>query len=398
MVLETAMLAIRTTHKPDVGASPAQLVYGEGIALPGEILGGQNHNSDETRRRQQHLMSNLRMEVERLQPQPTSAHREPRIYMPGNLRTATHVFVRRGGVNPPLTAPYEGPFRVADRNDQNFKVHIPGRGVEVVAISRIKPAHVPVDDDAAEQPQDLDEERPPSPRPPGRPPGVRTRIPEPTDRQTRQSTRNWQQPPSNSRTSSPHSSDSEPINSGASQPPATDERIDCRDSSGSESVNSGASQPPVADERDYSPDSSRSESINSGASQPPVAGEKSDEIPLSATRAPDPPGEPLAATPSQQQPDIAGPAVPTNPPQPIRRYFSTGGRFSKRPIVNISALTRTLIETIPEDNAAQPSLSRQLANCDLPSGGRVASPQSQVYRHPNCSQRRVSFNPFVAKR
>ncbi len=37
--LPCALLAIRTTLKPDLGASPADLVYGEGLTVPGELLG-----------------------------------------------------------------------------------------------------------------------------------------------------------------------------------------------------------------------------------------------------------------------------------------------------------------------------------------------------------------------
>ena len=36
--LPLVMLSIRTTLKPDIGASPADLVYGEGLAVPGETL------------------------------------------------------------------------------------------------------------------------------------------------------------------------------------------------------------------------------------------------------------------------------------------------------------------------------------------------------------------------
>ena len=95
----------------------------------------------------------MRVEVERLQPTPTSAHRRPAVYLPGELNNATHVFVRRGGVQPGLTSPYQGPFRVVNRNDQNFQVQIPGRGVETIAISRIKPAHI-TDEDQEQQPGD----------------------------------------------------------------------------------------------------------------------------------------------------------------------------------------------------------------------------------------------------
>ena len=89
------------------------------------ILGNENLDDPELLRRQQNLLAQMRIEVERLQPKPTSAHRRPAVYLPGELENATHVFVRRGGVQPSLTAPFEGPFRVSDRNDQNFDVVIP---------------------------------------------------------------------------------------------------------------------------------------------------------------------------------------------------------------------------------------------------------------------------------
>ena len=127
----------------------------------------------------------MRMEVERLQPQPTSAHRRPAVHLPGELQDATHVFIRRGGVQPSMTSPYEGPFRVVDRSDQNFDVQIPGRGTETVALARIKPAHLASNDDETV----ASDETPPSPPPPGRRPGPRTRQPAPTDRVTRQQSR-----------------------------------------------------------------------------------------------------------------------------------------------------------------------------------------------------------------
>ena len=184
--LPMVLLAIRTTFKPDVGASPADLVYGEGLAIPGEILGNEQLDDPELLRRQQNLLAHMRMEVERLQPQPTSAHRRPAVHLPGELEDATHVFIRRGGVQPSMTSPYEGPFRVIDRNDQNFDVQIPGRGTETIALARIKPAHLASNDDE-DVPSD---QTPPSPPPPGRRPGPRTRQPPPTDRVTRQQTRN----------------------------------------------------------------------------------------------------------------------------------------------------------------------------------------------------------------
>ena len=195
--LPLALLAIRTTLKPDIGASPADMVFGEGLALPGDLIQSADPADDQLARRQAATLANLRVEVARLQPTPTSAHRTPRIFMPQSLETATHVFVRRGGVQPTLQTPYEGPYRVASRTATGFHVRLPGGRTELVTLNRLKPAFVSREQRDGEEPQDLDDERPPSPNPPGRRPGPRTRQPAATTRQTRsasqrqrQSTRN----------------------------------------------------------------------------------------------------------------------------------------------------------------------------------------------------------------
>ena len=167
--LPCALLAIRTTLKPDIGASPADLVFGEGLALPGEALPANPATDPQLARQRESALADLRIEVARLQPVATSAHRRPVINMPQELATCTHVFVRRGGVQSSLASPYVGPFRVVSRDNQNFKIAVPGRSNEVVAISRIKPA-CSTEDDA-------EDAEPPSPPPPGRRPGPRQTPP-----------------------------------------------------------------------------------------------------------------------------------------------------------------------------------------------------------------------------
>ena len=193
--LPLALLAIRTTLKPDIGASPADLVFGDALALPGDVVQTADPADEQSRQRQAALLANLRVEVSRLQPTPTSAHRKPKLYIPGELETATHVFVRRGGVQSSLSAPYEGPFRVVSRNPAGYYVRLSQGRTERIALNRLKPAHVSRDQDNDEEPQDLDDEGPPSPRPPGRPPGIRTRQPAPTTRLTRSSTRSRREAP-----------------------------------------------------------------------------------------------------------------------------------------------------------------------------------------------------------
>ena len=208
--LPLALLAIRTTLKPDIGASPADLVYGDALALPGDVVQTADPVDDHSRQRQAALLANLRIEVSRLQPTPTSAHRTPKTFIPGELATATHVFVRRGGVQPSLSAPYEGPFRVVSRNPAGYYVRLSQGRTERIALNRLKPAHVSRDQDNDEEPQDLDDEGPPSPRPPGRRPGIRTRQPAPTTRQTRSATRSSRNTPRTSNNAADASSNPAP--------------------------------------------------------------------------------------------------------------------------------------------------------------------------------------------
>ena len=186
--LPMSLLALRTTVKPDLGASPSELVFGEGVTVPGQLVGPPQLSEEELLREQRSTLSNLHVHVERLQPRSTSAHRRPQVHIPEDLATATHVLVRKG-IQPSLTAPYEGPFKVLSRTPTGYRLHFPGRGSDVIAISRLKPAFISHD----ERDEDEEEVVPPSPPPPGRRPGPRTRQPAPTSRQTRSSTQQQQQ-------------------------------------------------------------------------------------------------------------------------------------------------------------------------------------------------------------
>ena len=188
--LPMSLLALRSTMKPDIGASPAELVYGEGITVPGQLIGPPDLSDEELLRQQRSTRNNLRVEVERLQPTATSAHRTPRVNIPDELSTATHVLVRKG-LQQSLTAPYDGPFEVVSRHQNGFRLRFPGRGTDIVALARLKPAIVAPENERDEE--DDNDVTPPSPPPPGRPPGLRTRQPAPTTRQTRSSTRQQQQ-------------------------------------------------------------------------------------------------------------------------------------------------------------------------------------------------------------
>ena len=162
--LPNAMLAIRTTIKPDINACPAELVYGEGLCVPGTALPTFRSHNAELQNERLNTLDHLRLEVARLLPTPTSAHRQPRVNIPEHLADATHVFVRRAARSG-FHSPYLGPFRVTERNDTHFKIVLPGRGTDSVALERLKPAILADDDpdDDARSEQSSDPSAPSSP-------------------------------------------------------------------------------------------------------------------------------------------------------------------------------------------------------------------------------------------
>ena len=138
--LPCSLLAIRTTLKPDIGASPADIVYGEGLSIPGTLIQPRPSPEDEAAENRPNFLNNLRLEVARLQPTATSAHRRPRVHIPDELGRASHVLVRRGGIQPSFGAPYSGPHKVISRSENSYRIAMPGGRPENISISRLKPA------------------------------------------------------------------------------------------------------------------------------------------------------------------------------------------------------------------------------------------------------------------
>ena len=59
--------------------------------------------------------------------------------VPRELAAATHVFVRVGAHRCPLQSPYQGPFKVIDRQAKFYKLDL-GTRQDSVSIDRLKPA------------------------------------------------------------------------------------------------------------------------------------------------------------------------------------------------------------------------------------------------------------------
>src|ERR1044072_1142646 len=71
---------------------------------------------------------------------PTFHPSQSSSYMPKELQTCTHVFVRTDRIRKSLEAPYSGPYEVLQRMDRCFKIKLRDGRTDVVSIGILKPA------------------------------------------------------------------------------------------------------------------------------------------------------------------------------------------------------------------------------------------------------------------
>lgn len=135
--LPIVLLALRNTVKEDLRATPAELVYGTTLRLPGELF-----SSAPPEPTPHDLVTALRDTMAQLKPVPGSNHDTTRrIFVPAQLDNVSHVFVRVDAHRAPLQPRYEGPYAVIDRRPKDFKLQINNRS-SWVSIDRVKPAFV----------------------------------------------------------------------------------------------------------------------------------------------------------------------------------------------------------------------------------------------------------------
>ncbi len=136
--LPLVLLAIRATPKDDLGCAPAELVYGSTIRLPGEFFGPA---SDPHMDNQQEFLPRLRATMRQLRAAPPLKHGVVPHHMPASLQSAEYVFIRHDAHRSPLQQPYDGPFKVVQRNQKYFIVDL-GNRTDSVSVDRLKPAFV----------------------------------------------------------------------------------------------------------------------------------------------------------------------------------------------------------------------------------------------------------------
>ena len=135
--LPLTLLGIRTTVKTDLNCSPAEMVYGTTLRLPGQFVAPEPPTpmldpSSYVERLRQHMHS--------LAPTRTRAQ-QGKTNVPKDLASASFVFVRVDMVRKPLQQPYIGPFRILKKTEKFFTLSMKGKK-ETVSVDRLKVAYL----------------------------------------------------------------------------------------------------------------------------------------------------------------------------------------------------------------------------------------------------------------
>ncbi|GFU88559.1 hypothetical protein TNCV_4442361 [Trichonephila clavipes] len=133
-VLPIILLGLRASLKEDILCTPAELVFGTTIRLPGEMFDSSKPDDDVV-----NFVSKLKSHMQSLHPKPPKHHSKRPVFIHPGLLEATHVFLRRDMLRRPLQQPYDGPFKVLQRKDKVFFLDINGKRVSV-SIDRCKSA------------------------------------------------------------------------------------------------------------------------------------------------------------------------------------------------------------------------------------------------------------------
>ena len=104
-------------------------IYGTTLRLPGEFT---KQYSVDANTDLENYSDRLRVAMSRLRLCPPRDTQQHNIFQYKEIATCTHVFLRRIAIAPPLTAPYDGPYKVVRRSGRVMKILVKGK-VETVS-------------------------------------------------------------------------------------------------------------------------------------------------------------------------------------------------------------------------------------------------------------------------
>ena len=138
ITLPAVLFGVCSAVKERLGRSAAEMIYGTTLKLPGEFT---KQYTVDANTDLENYSDKLRVAMSRLRLCPPRDTQQHNIFQFKEIATCTHVFLRRIAIAPPLTAPYNGPYKVVARSGRVMKILVKGK-VETVSLDRVKPAHL----------------------------------------------------------------------------------------------------------------------------------------------------------------------------------------------------------------------------------------------------------------
>lgn len=134
MALPWVMLGLRTLVKEDLNTSPAQMLYGEPIAVPADLIDPESRVIKEPAE----ALNKIMTAISDLTPTLSRQSNHGELYLPRRLTKCEHVWLRKQNTGP-LEKPYVGPYKVLARGRTTYDI-LTQNGPEKVAVQRLKPA------------------------------------------------------------------------------------------------------------------------------------------------------------------------------------------------------------------------------------------------------------------
>ena len=133
----------------ETGYSPFSAVTGASIMFPRPLLGDSGISSQFNSSQIKALAIEM-SKIDFTAHANLKHHNKINEYLPPELLTCSHVWVRIDRVRKLLEAPYSGPFKVIDRKSKYFLIETLAGKIESVSIDRLKPVHEAVSPDSHE--------------------------------------------------------------------------------------------------------------------------------------------------------------------------------------------------------------------------------------------------------
>ena len=132
--LSSIILSLNTMFKEDLQGSSAELLFGQCLRLPGDLISPTHENQNAS-------SSDIIDTTESLHPTSTRVKQKKLIFLPKTLNDCTHIFIKDDPIYPNLCPAYSGPYLVIDRNNDVFKVIKRGKLISI-GINNVKPGFI----------------------------------------------------------------------------------------------------------------------------------------------------------------------------------------------------------------------------------------------------------------